>query len=1666
MPDEAQLKAALAKLVGPASASLVGYGETKPVAPKPVATKPVAPNPKDEMPWWAKLLSEEPENYTAERELRDLHTGKVIIPHRQPTDQLERDRIAGMKAVPVGQHTAPSEHQLQAGSAPIIHERQLPTEATWNPIIRGMGKLEGVAASLLHPIDTYTKGKKAASDVREELSSPLLPESPAFMGPPPEMTMGERASRFAHNTYEGLGGLMTMVPAEILDTLAPRFGPVYKGKDKLAHEQRQAFAEGEQSGQHIAEGILGGTADVIHHPLESLEANLPQTVAIARPLVGGLSKLAKAGAEKVSPGISERTSIAAEKAIKPVKVRIQSVAKAVDNRLGNIPSKVRAQYIAKFVKGFYAGEPAATAFAEKVARGGEEGDAAMSALAGDITRAYARDMANPEKRRQLESVTVPPEDLTHPMLLEGAPPDEPPLPPGPNIPASAPYPKGHPNEGLLRSEGRAKSHQTINFVHDEALKAPELDLEDPKLDVERSADQLRKLKMERFRQDQAARKAKHEERLVALEARVLNAVGDEAKQKAREARNTQRRGFAADEVVREIAIDDAVDAFKDETRKKRQAIEAKRAAIEARRQRELAAVDARETKDIEAHRARTEAAWDAHMEKVKKLKQKHDEEVLYPYIDQVMEERRTRQAAAEAKKAIEERRMTGEGTVHEEQVGGEPIGFHPDESAESMRNQGASDQYGQSGMTLAEETIGRARRIGTMPQTMEAIGKAAGELSKDASLEDILKHRMENAVGDVGGGMPSTFRAQYASDPFTAAKSYLNAAEQKLERKLTRQEAKGLVGVLERETHVTKEVEGNQIAVRERPIPHLRDKNGRPVELDPHELLGTKTMTPKDELAAVQHGVERTLKEFGGENARKKLIEGETQRPFTSAEEAGGLSPEDSIPYLNAMGKRATAATPESARGSTLPYGFTMGERENHATYAAATAAIVKSGGTIPQVLPTGKNAINPIQLAAALEDVHPNDPAIQAAAKQLRTYKPLDAQLVGHEGYAAPLFKDAIEWHERAEKGMKDVLAKAINSYTKGGLTIHNLPANLTNFMANVSAKILSRGRDPVTYLAGAEKILFDQRLWNSGHKVSQSRARTFQALSEAGVGGNDFMSAEMTSKATPGEKFGAPKGTQWLVGKPASLGGKVMHAPNAIQEWLYQRGDKVFRTEEAVHQLEGGLINKGTFYDLDHLGEGRHYDLYPTANSRIRITKEGGKYFSQDLNALDAVQGRKRPITQALMDKLAAKQAGVRATYLTQDYNDLPQYGKWVKTMPLGWVAPFASWMAAARSLPGIPGIVPGKKGLLWRLLLETPNKVHTNDPAILGRSAVADIGLSMRRAMIINGIKQDIDSEDPHSSLAMAFRRGPEDARKWLIRAVTQPGLMGGINLGGWAALGPDEPLVGGLAAVSTLAEGPQARGMGRNKDLYSATHQPTKFSRAIMDAQTGKDWTADKALDLMHMSGGVFKDFMTYILNTQKPGVVADPAEMADKIMSIAIGGTQAKVVKSIAGTVTEPGGPIGPGDTGYDTAMTLGGKARHRTLHAEDVRQMVPLLNWWMGNLTGKMYETRDFNVNDPKNVHSDLFNAQKEWLASLEVDAKAEGKQKEADALAAGPKAVEQFRKVLYDQSAQDALKNAVEMQIQNYWFDYAKVYLKLMAKGKELEKKANIPIMDQIKHQ
>ncbi len=1489
----------------------------------------------------------------------------------------------------------------------------------------------------------------------------------------------DRVGRDTWNAVTSLGRIPMGVAALAVDTLGPHLteapkpgNPEYgslvdpnktawenavHAGDVVAHKAAEQFRGGKQTGEDAQAGVLGGTMALMEKPGRALEADpaayLLNLTGGAKPLLRGVEALRAGRAvnrvSRMSP-LTKQT-ITEENLARPASELARRtgdlgadkslVTKAVDQvgqMLDKIPGAQAAKdvYLKNLADGFHGRDPAVRALYERLARGGEQVAEELKVAVQQLAGAVERDYQGPKlATNMLAELPKPPKAGAAVTFEEAA--RHPAAPP-----AEESFGLGHPNQGMSRAEALEAAQEELKKEWHRRIKMREAEYQTgvappgsqgpagngppmrPGLGLKSSqviSDEIIKRINEKLEQD-------------------LKAEPDPAARKALEG---QARRDRIQEATRQEKVEQRLyDQFQNNL-----------------------------TKEGERY------------------KQGHQELARRSQAEEAKYQERRKGAIEKIRGQMETRRSV------EEQNRMKEAGFAPprDVARISPLNE-AGEPYQEPRLEEAApeeaarqlDALRRAAQAG--PGTTRAIARAAQKIQELNGVADPeapgvppelttenLKRRLALHVSDA---LEQNWRAQYAADPWAVTKKYLAAVKDKLARALTKEEKVGLAKQLEANGNIEfTEPEAPETGVklgaqfkpeatrhmdltRTRQVPVLDG-----VRLDPAELLPPDITDVK---AAVEQAARKSMEDYTTQQRQHRDLAAEHDRPlrYNLPEEAAApyarhevearmaLKPPADGDYTSPAGRERLAAVEETrqaiqattdkfkARGEEFDlknpahmlemYGdlnqagphAQVGPNINAARYAAHVEHGALAGDIPPQLLPPG---VNPHNLADGLEKVGAADPAVQATAKAFKRYRPLDTKLLGYlEGtppiYVEPLLGDALEWHKKAADGINDDTVRAINRIVKGNLTIRNIPAALNNRMANVTAKTITTGVDPVSYTASARKILKQLNRHANGEPVSAADSRAFDALRSANFLDQDWATVEggLSAPGKPSMKEAAPRGLGWTHGPSNKV--------NAAQERVYMNGDKDFRVKDGVDEFNR------LARDVDGLKPGEFYDLDVSRRQKVRVERQpDGRWTVQDPTALNRADTAPRPVTEAELDKLMGRAAGAKAVRLTMDYGDVAQLAKRIKTWPVhGILSPFMGWAAAAIDLPGKPG-------LTWNTYVRSPYAVSTNSAQALARAAWSELGLAMRKAVVVQGLRQAYMN---HPEIQEPFKNSPEGGQTWLVNKLSDPGTLAGVNIGSWASLGPTEDL---LRFAAFTAGAP-----GRAQQHVQASKTGQRFAQYVRDADTGNMWNTSKALGLIYLGGGPLLDLWQGFDTPKESGKVFEPQALADRLLQMAAGGTWARVTQGLVGTAADTGQESHPRLSAAikrtpvvgGALKLLGGNARDRQVSTQ-ARLTTPVAMWWVTQLTGKGWKAKDFNANRPADVSSYLSKAKKEWYASLGLESKSKRRATDTKArqeqLVTGEAGTALGSAQLTAQ--QRVLKRAVDASIRQMWADYVHAY-------------------------
>lgn len=383
--------------------------------------------------------------------------GKAIVDAAKMLAQWDRERRD--RAVDASRQT-PEERRMSRGA----DEKGLaafgqaaattPDTVSWHPLARAAAMLSefdpgypGIERAMskytgIPPIDTgmappqplgqaYLHGKDEAEKLRTQQMAdmPSLPPAREMMmrmagvrgvstkQPPLTKTVATGA----YNAAEDLGNVVTAIPGLVAQTVLPRLKMPGETDEQAA---ARAIEEGRAMGRGVKQSVLGGTADIVEHPLESA-ATKPFTTALT---MGGPMRasadLGKAGlmeagvpakafetpAKAESPVLNQALQNLRDGLMKnsaPLGDMVNSelstnggkVGGAIGRAAGTAVSKggmavgaLIDQYLAKFADGFYSGDPRVTVMAEEFARDKEKAMASAKAAIGRMAGGAAKEL--------------------------------------------------------------------------------------------------------------------------------------------------------------------------------------------------------------------------------------------------------------------------------------------------------------------------------------------------------------------------------------------------------------------------------------------------------------------------------------------------------------------------------------------------------------------------------------------------------------------------------------------------------------------------------------------------------------------------------------------------------------------------------------------------------------------------------------------------------------------------------------------------------------------------------------------------------------------------------------------------------------------------------------------------------------------------------------------------------------------------------------------------------------------------------------------------------------------------------------------------------------------------------------------------------------------------
>jgi hypothetical protein len=155
-----------------------------------------------------------------------------------------------------------------------------------------------------------------------------------------------------------------------------------------------------------------------------------------------------------------------------------------------------------------------------------------------------------------------------------------------------------------------------------------------------------------------------------------------------------------------------------------------------------------------------------------------------------------------------------------------------------------------------------------------------------------------------------------------------------------------------------------------------------------------------------------------------------------------------------------------------------------------------------------------------------------------------------------------------------------------------------------------------------------------------------------------------------------------------------------------------------------------------------------------------------------------------------------------------------------------------------------------------------------------------------------------------------------------------------------------------------------------------------------------------------------------------------SDVVRNAMSSLVGGTNAAIIKSAAGAVTEPGMPMR--DTAVGEALrAVSGRERNKTQ---------PLGEFFIQQILGKMWQAKDFRAADPKATGSNLQAMRLAMYKGAGVESEDAMRRKMREAGGTEFQADELANKIL--------IKRAIDRSVKHAWTEYKQAYMDLYGKS------------------
>jgi hypothetical protein len=636
-------------------------------------------------------------------------------------------------------------------------------------------------------------------------------------------------------------------------------------------------------------------------------------------------------------------------------------------------------------------------------------------------------------------------------------------------------------------------------------------------------------------------------------------------------------------------------------------------------------------------------------------------------------------------------------------------------------------------------------------------------------------------------------------------------------------------------------------------------------------------------------------------------------------------------------------------------------QKLSDADAAAATNAwarkVVEEGEMALQFLP---GHINPKQVATAVRalvvglDRMPagSKNLINRLANRLDKFVKMDSQHVTVPGgvWADPSMGQIMKWHLGSRDALlNDTFFNGVVSGIKGNHTARSVSSIINNGSSNIALQTVRRG------LAGPGlvKNMYDTLLaWETkfmkGKTIDPEMDRIFAALRPTGMVDSNKLVADIgvLNAATKGDIAGSIPILKWV---------------NKQLEKGFTWGDMGFKLEEAVTQFRAWDRR------LNEVSPGKYIDL-PISNRRtIRATKQADGSFITQTMAGNKLFGKERHVkTVSDLDQIIGKASAKPALDVFVAYDDTSLGAKMLRTLPIAGIgSTYFTWMSAALDIPFV------KKGLV-RKFMDDPFAYGTNDGKLLAQQGAAALSLSLRRHLIVGGLRQQfLDAKTEELNKALKWATG--DEKLSMIKAMSDPGLFIHTDLDSVQFGDPSMTFLKLAANGATKAFGPSfEEAFDPNIPEDQVTPKTKRWRQLMQMSESGQLQTVADGLGLLGLSGGPLVSAWNKVMDSKNEDADFGIDDAFDVAAPFFLGVTASKIAR-LPGAVA----PVG------SLPRKLSGRKA-----PNDVRFAEDFLTYMVRSLTGKAWKTKELiESQNPKEAWSFFGKAKKKWMTSMDINA-------------------------------------------------------------------------------